>query len=236
MISILVPYRDNAAGERSEAFEASFQSVRRSLRLPTEPGAVEMLRGDSGDEIFNRSKTRNQLAKSAKGEILVFLDADTAWVPDQLHESIYAVKNLGGWSFPYTRYCALTEPGSHRFMSEGPDALTPIDFEYVFPSPETPEPSVGGCVVVDRKAFDTVAGYDERFIGWGFEDRAFSIALETMVGSPVRIPGSIYHLWHPDPVEERFGQPHIQDNQMLHNRYRNAHWNKAQMEILLNER
>jgi predicted glycosyltransferase involved in capsule biosynthesis len=111
-----------------------------------------------------------------------------------------------------------------------------LDHDYLFPSEDHPEPSVGGCIVVSRKAFDYVKGYDDRFIGWGEEDRAFEMSLATLVHPAIRLAGPIYHLWHPWKEEECFGQPNFMDNRLLCNRYREAINNPDLMGSLIDER
>lgn len=189
-----------------------------------------------------RAAARNALAKGMPGEILVFIDADSIPDPDALSESINHVWVTKGWMLPYRTYYNLTEEGSREFMKEPPwKVWRPEDsyeYEFVFPGPDpTDRPSAqGGCVVVHRDAFRKVNGYDERFQGWGGEDRAFILALETLIGTETRYPASIYHLWHPDPEEERFGHSNWRaTNQALLVRYNSARMYPKTMIDLVNE-
>lgn len=195
------------------------------------PGC-EIIVGDSPGE-FNRSAARNDAASRATGDILIFVDADTYVPKTQIYAAARRVVS-SAWAFPYDSYWAMTLGATERFIygvnpTEG-------DAEYIFPSPETPAPSVGGCVVVRRDAFEAAGKWDERFIGWSFEDRAFAAALETIVGPEVRISGNIYHLWHSAPETERFGQPHMEHNRMLYHEYLACAANPARMAQYLNER
>ena len=184
----------------------------------------------SGDPT-ERSIARNALAARAleeDAEILVFIDADSIPDPAALLDSINNVMLTKRWAFPYTEYYALTEEGSKLFMEEPPwkvwHSPDSYEHEFVFPGPnpfDRPE-ATGGCVIVHRDAWEQVGGYDERFRGWGGEDRAFAMALETLVHPGFRYPAPIYHLWHPTPVNERFGQPDWKYNQELLERYRAA--------------
>jgi predicted glycosyltransferase involved in capsule biosynthesis len=161
--------------------------------------------------------------------VFVFTDADSYVPAAQINHAIQMMeKSENGcvWLFPYDEYCSLTEDASQRFM-EG--ARQELDCEYIFPSVSHPEAAVGGCVIVSRKAFETVGGYDERFIGWGEEDRAFEMALHTLVHPQVRLVGRLFHLWHPWREEECFGQPHFGVNRILCNRYREACENPQMM-------
>lgn len=230
MISFLIPFRGNGDRYREE----SYRFVTKQIKKYWAPDGVELITCDKGTPDFNRSASRNLAAQKANGDVFVFLDADTNVPPEQVYEAVLAVQKGLPWAFPYTYYCSLTEAGSQKYMTAG--SLDSVDFTHVFPSIENPEPSVGGCVVVSRQAFDFVAGYDERFDGWGEEDRAFAMSLETLAGPPVQVPGRLYHLWHPAPKELCFYQPHFMDNRLLCNRYREARGNRPAMEQLVAER
>src|SRR5690606_20504372 len=55
----------------------------------------------------------------------------------------------------------------------------------------------GGVNVVSRAMWEDVGGFDERFVGWGHEDRAFVHAVEVLHGPRARVPGHMLNLWHP---------------------------------------
>ena len=231
MISFCIPFRtDNSYRE------ISFQFVTQTLKK--EWPDDEVIVADSGHEPFSRSASRNKAADESTGGILVFLDADSYVPLWQLRQAVgLAWAPNQNWCFPYDLYYSLTAPGSMKFMTglEVDDR----DSVYVFPDPvdsfDRPA-SVGGCVVVSRFAFETVRGYDERFIGWAFEDRAFAYSLEVYFGLVARVPGPLYHLWHPDVETDKFNHPHMRANQALCNRYAEASKNEFEMRKLIKER
>jgi len=64
--------------------------------------------------------------------------------------------------------------------------------------------SQGGCVWIDANLYHKIGGHDERFQGWGYEDREFlnRTALFTNVK---RLQGRLLHLDHPRaPVQDRW--------------------------------
>lgn len=211
MISFIIPFRSNEP-ERIESFNLVYAT------LVTDFPDDEVIVADSSsytDGPFNRSQARNWGAEDAEGDVLVFVDADSYVPKDQL---VRAVAACPAWCFPYDQYFALSEKGTKEFYS---GLVASPEYDYVFPGsdPLDRPASEGGCVVVSRQAFAEVHGYDERFIGWGFEDRCFKIALETLCGPELRIPGPLWHLWHPEPEEQRFRQPHIGHNRDLYADY-----------------
>ena len=192
---------------------------------------------------ISRSGSRNDLARTGKNEeILIFLDADSIPDPAALYDSIGYVVSTKQWLFPYSRYYNLTPKGSEAFMKDPPwphwQPEDSYEYEYVFPGPDPVDrpPADGGCLIVHREAFEKVRGYDERFIGWGGEDRAMVLALETLVGEQNRYPAAIYHLWHPNPPSERFEHPNWAANQQLLKRYQEARLYRTVMHDLVKER
>ena len=67
-------------------------------------------------------------------------------------------------------------------------------------------PSVSSVVVVSRKQWELIGGFDEQFKGWGFEDTAFAAAAATF-GGIVRMEGEVIHFWHPTQREGKRGTP-----------------------------
>lgn len=191
-------------------------------------------------EDFNRSRARNVAAKGAykSAEVFIFLDADSIVDVKQIELGIEIAKEHG-WCFPYNEYRSLSREGTINFLLNIPlqeeAELYKPDYDYIFPSADHPEPSVGGCIIVHRDAWGAVGGWDERFIGWGEEDRAFALSLDTLIHPEVRVPGPLYHLWHPWSEEECFEQPHFMENRVLCNRYRLAQGDQAQMWSLVVE-
>lgn len=228
MISFLIPFASEEP-HRIESFQFNVKHLKKTWASEEN---TEFIGGAIGEDgIFNRSASRNVAAAMAKGDVFVFVDADSIVDPEMLQSCLIALRQ-SQWAFPYSRYVALTEEGSHQFMHHPETSLVPEDVMHIFPSIETPAASVGGCVIVTRQAFELVGGYDERFIGWGFEDRAFAASLDTLIGPAYEAPGDIIHLWHPAPEEDCFGQPHLRDNQELWFRYRDAGTKSAMVELI----
>ena len=61
--------------------------------------------------------------------------------------------------------------------------------------------SQGGALWVDAALYHAIGGYDERFRGWGCEDREICRRLERAAGTLPRLGGCLLHLDHPRPDE-----------------------------------
>ena len=190
-------------------------------------------------DALSRSESRNTLARQGTGEIIVFIDADSIPDPHALFDSIGNVMTTKHWLFPFSTYYNLTEKGSEDFMASPPwKEWRPEDgyeYEYVFPGPDPHDrpAAVGGSLVIHRDAWEKSGGYDERFKGWGGEDRAFALVLETLVGDSFRYPAPIYHLWHPAPESDRFQNTNWDYNRQLLERYQEAHKLPQRMHALV---
>ena len=128
-------------------------------------------------------------ASAAAGEwdVALVADADTIPDPASIERAIWWVTQTGGAVRPHMERHMLNPKGSIVIAQRGPEALDAQHYTRRFPG--------GGLLVLTREAWDAVGGYDERFIGWGYEDTAMNLALLTKVGWD-RLPGHAWHLWH----------------------------------------
>ncbi|GLW74071.1 hypothetical protein Kpho02_63690 [Kitasatospora phosalacinea] len=130
----------------------------------------------------------------APGESVCVLDADIVLEPDFLAAAPAAVPP-GGALLPYQDAFCLDERSSDRMAAlvdrdDGPDGPWS---GYLIRRPP------GGCVLVDRSAFHAVGGFDERFVGWGGEDRDLVDRLAARA-EVTRLPGFLVHLMHERPA------------------------------------
>ena len=83
------------------------------------------------------------------------------------------------------------------------------------------------------RTWSSHGGQDERFRGWGFEDAAWYIAHETILGGPPRRePGSVFALHH--LAQPREGEQYDL-NAALMDRYRAASGDPSAMLALVTE-
>ena len=72
----------------------------------------------------------------------------------------------------------------------------------------------GGSFLISRNLFDEVGGFDERFLGWGGEDDAFSLRVNSASNKVALLKQSLaWHLWHPRLAAQ--DNPHYQNNRKL---------------------
>jgi glycosyltransferase involved in cell wall biosynthesis len=226
-LSILIPF-GSADPWRQRLFE--WVQRRYEAVLPD----AEIVIGTS-ETPFNRSAARNDAFRRSGGDIIVVADADTICPLPQLRRAIDMAGD-GHWVLPYAahNYYNLSERATARILEHDPstDVHEPRnsdDWEFKLES-------WAGLLVMPRSAYEAAGTYDERFVGWGLEDNAFRVALDTMWGPHIRTTGPCLHLWHPTSEDARFGQPNIKANLNLYRRYQRASKSQAAMERVLASR
>lgn len=131
----------------------------------------------------------NNALQRATGEVLVIADADCLPDPEALSEAVRAVMGGVPWVVPHTMVRRLDEETTLKILSgEWPEELGTVREHEGFAG--------GGVVVVDHAAFVAAGGIPEEFRGWGCEDEALAVILDTMLGAHVRLEHDLIHLYH----------------------------------------
>lgn len=156
---------------------------------------------DSGHDPFNRSASRNRAADAAGDvDVYVFANADTTFLNSADMVDAAAVAATGQWVLPAC-YVETAAAYTDETVDSDPRAemVDPLsDYERQLPD------SPAGPQIMSRAAFVEANGWDERFVwGWGREDWALMIALDTLCGPHVRV-GTAVHLWHPRGRDDSF--------------------------------
>jgi hypothetical protein len=229
MVTVVLPWRPQPS--RVDAFERVVAWYRQHL-----PEA-EIVTVDSGDDVFNLARCRNigvtdaarnadsaRVADAARDadahdtdaarnadEVVVIGDADTLPEIGPLRSAIAAARTSPLVQLPYTEYHWLGREGTEQFHAGTP--LAECEFELV-------RGACSGVYVTTPATWWSHGGQDERFRGWGFEDAAWFVAHETLLGAPPqRHEGAVYALHHTAEVREG---PHYDANATLMESYREA--------------
>ena len=210
MVTAIIPWRPQPS--RLAAYDATVDWYRSNL-----PEAIVTI-VDSDDQIFTLSRCRNLGVAGADDDVVIINDADTVPELSPLLEAISAARVDGLVHLPYTDYRWLGAAGTAQFAAGR--ELSECDYELV----------VGACsgvYVTTADAWWAHGGQDERFQGWGFEDAAWYLAHETLLGRPPqRHAGRVYAQHH--AAEARHGEQY-EANRALMERYRAASGNTELM-------
>jgi hypothetical protein len=210
---ILVPRRDDN-GPRDELWSWCRAWWER------EQSHMPIIEGYHTEGLFNRSAAVNRAAGLAgEWDVAVIIDADVICDAERVKQAVELAHRTGKMVLPHDARKDLNPAGSIQVRA-GYAGRWDRFVRHVY-STANGHPSVSSVVVVPRRLWDEIGGFDESFRGWGYEDTAFAAAAETF-GGIVRMPGEVWHLWHPTATEGKRGTESWSRNSAKGQRYRAA--------------
>lgn len=187
---------------------------------------VVVAEDDSSNEQFNRSQAINRGVSQVKYPNVAIVDSDTIFSMSTVRAGIRAL-GYHWWVIPYDLYLRTDQASADRILIRHHSLhLFKSDYTYTheFPHPPTQYMSpVSGLVMCRTQDFLQIDGFDERFQGWGWEDRAWVVKADHEIGPHGRLDGEVYHLWHQEPPETTEQQPNIEANKKLYEEVCNAY-------------
>lgn len=182
-VAVLVPRRTDG-GRRDDL--AAWTAARWEALHPE----FEVIEGHHNHGPFNRSAAINTAAaKAPDADVYVIADSDSFVAVDQLNLAVATALGSGQVTFSYDRFCYLNRPTSDQVMRGFDGDWWPgVDF--------TMTGTCSSMVVIPGDLWRELGGADEGFVGWGGEDVALSLALQTFGGGLQRVHGDVWHLWH----------------------------------------
>lgn len=179
-----------------------------------------------GSQWPNRAAARNAAAAKAVAdydpEVLFFADADTVVDAVQFWAACYLAQLQRRLVLAFDTYLKLRRQVTDTIcrtgvIPTGRNARTIANgAQTVFPH------HASGALAVPVSLWDQVGGYDERFLSWGGEDRAFWLACNMLGGEAARVVGPAYHLYHPPAADKVRTDPQYLANIDLGMQYKRA--------------
>lgn len=170
----------------------------RALDELAEPVGARIVRTPAAGS-WNRSRALNLGIRAARAEFLLCTDADMLFAENFVPAVLGAHR---GSSHELMVHCQC-----HDLSSEAPErAWASADFPALRAQASArPTRATGACQSAGRAFFERVRGYDERYLGWGYEDldmtsRARRAGLEIRWVSEET---SMLHQWHPTRRHDR---------------------------------
>lgn len=185
--------------------------------------------GQHIDGPFNRSLAINRASRDAGDwDVAIVADSDSFVAVDQLRAAVDLAAKTGQITFAYDQFRYLSRRMSDKVMGGYVgDWYKGVEW--------TMTNTCSSMVVVPRALWDEVGGFDEGFVGWGFEDVAFSLASQALGGGMQRTPGDVWHLHHPSSTENNHNSPLWQASLARMHLYRDVDYDRRKMEVLLAE-
>lgn len=181
---------------------------------------------------FNRSAAINRGAREADAwDVAVIIDADVLADPHATASAVELAHATNRMVLGYNERIHLTNNGTEKVLGgfkgswEQPGMIAKRFTD-----------SCSSLVVVSRELFDRVGGFDEQFVGWGWEDVAFRIACETLGDGPMtKISSKLWHLHHRVSHENNPREHTYQANRRRADLYKAAHFRPETMRALLDD-
>ena len=187
---------------------------------------VEVWEGHHEDGPFNRSLAVNRAAAAAGNwDVAVIADSDSFVCEDQFERAVEVAARSGRVTFAFEQFRYLSRSMTRRVMSGfNGDWTTGVEW--------TMAQTCSSQVVVRRDLWEATGGFDPGFVGWGMEDVAFTIACASLGGGVERVPGDVWHLWHPPSTD---ATPLREANAARIRRYEACEYDPIRMQALLKE-
>ena len=223
-VSILIPFR---RGDLVQERNLEWLLARYRAFFPDYEIIVE--EDEPGSPPFAKAASLNRAFRRSSGDIILQSDAEVFCKPEQIRQAVEGCKKAG-WALTYERVYKLNPAISQRIVQGSVEADPPeLALGDILDSREARKAKTWwGFLVAVRQ--DVWPGFDERFVGWGYEDVAFRFTLETLCGPPHWVKGNLYHLWHSlISREESQNSGQLAHNTRLFVRYRKALGDKVAM-------
>jgi glycosyltransferase involved in cell wall biosynthesis len=203
--------------------------------------AVQVVRQEKDG--YRLAAARNKAIRAATGDYLVFLDCDIAPLPDALevHVRHAAPRRL------LCGHRALLDEAATRALFAVLPAPAAADWEQAWAHGDRGElasaarlfarhaalrrwhlarshkPKLLGChFSLFREDVERVNGFDENFVGWGYEDDDFARRLYRAGVTPRSViePARALHLWHPSLAPQALARRRDRPNRAYFRRWR----------------
>lgn len=159
-------------------------------------------------------------------DVALIIDADVLVDPRQAVRSVEVAYEQGVFTVGFTDRWNIGPRGTKKVMDGWVGNWKPH-------SRQVAMESVSSCVAVRRDLWDRVGGFDEQFIGWGWEDVAAVIHFQAASARPLtRIGGTLWHLHHLVSSGNNREEPTFQANRARGALYKANRWNPKALDDL----
>lgn len=195
--------------------------------------------GTGERKVWRKGAAIDHAIRESTAEVVVISDADCIVPRDALQNAVRLVQSgEAAWVMPHGMVYRLSDTTTDHLLTKDPTiTVEAIDLH---PSRLHRPPYVGsqggGVLVVGRAEYLATRGIPKVFVGWGAEDEALAVILDTLLGPHTRFTDiPLVHLWHPHQrSENRQAQvAQSEKNRLIFERYLRARGDQAKMWALV---
>lgn len=204
-VSILVPRLSDGGGPRDQSW--AFVRERYAALYPT----WEIVEGVVSEGPWRKGAAVADALEKSRGRTIVVADSDCVLPAPALQEAVNVVESRAApWVVPHRLVKRLSAEATERILAER-DFVPPYEEEFS----RAPYEGFagGGFFVVDASAYAATGGMPRSFSGWGAEDEATAVVLDTLLGPHTRLDYDLWHLWH--PPAQRAGGTKTRENRIM---------------------
>jgi hypothetical protein len=213
-VAVVIPYHDFGDEHRAR----SFRFVRRWW-VDAFPHA-DFIIADPPE--FTRARALNYGIQQADPDAMILhSDPDSIVAPAQAVAALELAESEDGLVVASNHAMYLNQEKTEWARNWGGiasafETLTDADCEWAGPG------AVSNVTAFTRQTWEAAGGYDERFGVWGGDDACYAFAAHWLVAPMRRVPGPVWHLWHPRPPESIPGHPEYLRQHTIIEGYRDA--------------
>jgi hypothetical protein len=187
---------------------------------------AKIIYSDSGHIPFNLAASRNAGAEQLLDyDIIIHNDADVIPNIESLRKGIEETFKTNLFCNPYDKYKIMDRKSTKKVLLEL--------LSYENAESQHIVGTCSGTVITTPKTWELVGKFDERFLGWGYEDVAIKVAHQAITGHDfLIIPGDLYGMSHV-PNETKNNVKLMNNGLELLNKYFEASKDKESMLKLL---
>lgn len=160
-----------------------------------ESTGLDVAIGTPDDGPFNCSQALNRARAKTDADLLIVAAADH--VPD-LAAVHTALEQRAPWTPLFAATAGVSRATTEHLLA---GRLTAADVRGLTVSHA---PFCTALLAVRSEVWDEAGGWDERFVGWGCEDTAFRLVLDTLHPDPPQPTATTIALWHEAAPRDHF--------------------------------
>jgi glycosyltransferase involved in cell wall biosynthesis len=201
------------------------------------------------EQNFSKTTILNEAISKASGEIIVALDADVIFAPEQMREAIAVCESERSWAMPYGQMFRLNMSDTEAVLAYDPQEFV-VSSQVASQRVREQVRAVhfgAAAMVYPKQAWEEIGGFDQRCVGWGSEDEIMKITLDTMWYPSHILAGPLFHLEHVrigmnmsgvgNGLNRKWaGQESQLPNLDLRNEYAHAAGDKTRLQKILDQR